>query len=290
MNPLFNVSNFQRISAGQAQCVRMIDSLTAGQEIQIDFRDYTIDGDTFSPQGVIIDASQADGDCAVEIVETKFRIVCPKGAMVQMPYPAVAMQTALVNGDGNTKVFFTNYPIFPFNSAASSGGGMPSEYIESIVAGDNITIDATDPKNPVISASGGGGGGGSLGFAAVLLGGAGGAAGTLPAPAIMIQMQDGPAWSVADGKIVPPPGNYAVKITANVRGENAGGTLPALTYTTDDNPLARKAYPANPNKNVAIPFVYLTATTGAPIGVNLAFEEATTFVGGDILFEILKPM
>lgn len=289
MNPLFNVTNFQRITAGQAQCVRLIDSLVLGYERQIDFRDFTIDGDTFSPQGVMIDATNADADCTVEIAETRFKITAPKGAMVCLPYPAVAMQTALINGAGDTKVFFVNYPIFPFNSAASSGGGMPSQYIQEIIAGSGVTVDNTDPFKPVISADGGGGGG-SLGFAAVLLGGAGGPAGTYPAPAIMIQMQDGPAWSVADGKIVPPPGNYAVKITANVRGETAGGTLPAVTYTTDDNPLARRAYPANPDKNVSIPFVYLTATTGAPIGINLAFVEAVTFVGGDILLEILKPM
>lgn len=31
--------------------------------------------------------------------------------------------------------------------------------VESIVAGSNITVDDTDPANPVISATGGGGGG-----------------------------------------------------------------------------------------------------------------------------------
>src|SRR6185312_9756509 len=36
---------------------------------------------------------------------------------------------------------------------------IPTNYIESIVAGTNITIDDTDPKNPIISAAGGGGSG-----------------------------------------------------------------------------------------------------------------------------------
>lgn len=40
----------------------------------------------------------------------------------------------------------------PYDVSRGSGGG-----IESIVAGTNITVDATDPANPIVSASGGGG-------------------------------------------------------------------------------------------------------------------------------------
>jgi len=36
-------------------------------------------------------------------------------------------------------------------------GDIPTSYIESIVAGTNITIDDTDPLNPIISSTGGGG-------------------------------------------------------------------------------------------------------------------------------------
>ena len=34
--------------------------------------------------------------------------------------------------------------------------------VQSVVAGTNVTVDATDPANPVISATGGGGGGGTV--------------------------------------------------------------------------------------------------------------------------------
>lgn len=37
-------------------------------------------------------------------------------------------------------------------------GDIPTSYIETVVAGTNITIDNTDPLNPIISSSGGGGG------------------------------------------------------------------------------------------------------------------------------------
>lgn len=45
---------------------------------------------------------------------------------------------------------------------AGPGGvhGAASGFIQSIVAGDGVTVDNTDPQNPVVSADGGGGGGG----------------------------------------------------------------------------------------------------------------------------------
>jgi hypothetical protein len=41
----------------------------------------------------------------------------------------------------------------------SGGGGGGSGVVESIVAGDGIDVDDTDPANPIVSATGGGGGG-----------------------------------------------------------------------------------------------------------------------------------
>ncbi len=53
--------------------------------------------------------------------------------------------------DGNTVV----------GEVAAGGKGDPGEpgVVQSIVAGTNVTVDDTDPANPVVSASGGGGGG-----------------------------------------------------------------------------------------------------------------------------------
>jgi hypothetical protein len=44
----------------------------------------------------------------------------------------------------------------------ASGLWVPRDTVHSVVAGTNVTVDNTDPFNPVISASGGGGGTGSL--------------------------------------------------------------------------------------------------------------------------------
>lgn len=50
-------------------------------------------------------------------------------------------------GDGTT----------PWNSLAY----LPSGNVRSIVAGTNVTVDDSDPENPIVNAAGGGGGGGS---------------------------------------------------------------------------------------------------------------------------------
>lgn len=38
------------------------------------------------------------------------------------------------------------------------GGGVPGAGVKSVVAGANVTVDNTDPRNPVVSSTGGGGG------------------------------------------------------------------------------------------------------------------------------------
>jgi hypothetical protein len=48
----------------------------------------------------------------------------------------------------------------PHNPIVSASGGGGSGIVESIVAGSNVTVDDTDPANPIVSASVTGGGGG----------------------------------------------------------------------------------------------------------------------------------
>lgn len=54
--------------------------------------------------------------------------------------------------DGNKTYLWDGEQYIPINSTTSGGGGG----IQSIQAGSNITIDSTDPNNPIISSTGGG--------------------------------------------------------------------------------------------------------------------------------------
>ena len=49
-----------------------------------------------------------------------------------------------------------------YSALTDAQAGLIAGALQSVVAGGNITIDNTDPNNPIISSSGGGGGGGSV--------------------------------------------------------------------------------------------------------------------------------
>lgn len=77
--------------------------------------------------------------------------------------PQIAAQVAGIqpefSGDDNVYTIdrVTGIPFLP--TVSEFEGGSESG-VQSIVAGSNITVDDTDPQNPIISSTGGGGGGG----------------------------------------------------------------------------------------------------------------------------------
>lgn len=66
----------------------------------------------------------------------------------QLAQPAYALKA----GSGLTATF--DEPSRVVTLTAAGGGGI----VESVVAGTNVTVDDTDPANPIVSAAGGGGG------------------------------------------------------------------------------------------------------------------------------------
>lgn len=186
MGILTNTHNYLVPAAGTTRAYRETMDFQPGQPVKADFRDMSLDGLSFVPSGVMVDNSRANGDLAIVINEMSWRIVVKAGEFAQMPYPAPYNQTATIEGDGLATVVFVDYPVIPWTSEKSGGGGV-SGVIEvvagngisvsnadpakpvvsnggvlSLAAGANVTIDNTDPANPVISASGGGGGGSNI--------------------------------------------------------------------------------------------------------------------------------
>lgn len=75
------------------------------------------------------------------------------------------------NEQGNVSLVYADIPDTPTLSNVATSGDyqdlsnkpvIPSQGIVSVQAGANVTVDNTDPLNPVISATGGGGGGGGF--------------------------------------------------------------------------------------------------------------------------------
>lgn len=67
--------------------------------------------------------------------------------------PAEADDGALVIFSGTTGKTLAKGPL-PTSFASSEQGGRADSALQSIVAGENITIDSTDPRNPVVSSAG----------------------------------------------------------------------------------------------------------------------------------------
>lgn len=158
---LVNTYNYLVPAAGTTRSYRVTQNFMLGEVKHCDFRNMALDGVSFVPSGVLVDNTRGTGDCVITIIEFAWRIVVPAGAMINMPYPAPYNQTATIEGEGDVTVVFVDYPVIPFIS--NSGGGVMAG-VTRVLAGDNISVDNTDPAFPIISSTGGGGGGGGGGI------------------------------------------------------------------------------------------------------------------------------
>lgn len=70
----------------------------------------------------------------------------------------------IVPSDTDGDVLTTVDGVTAWAAAGGGGGG-----VESVVAGTGITVDDTDPANPIVAATGGGGGGGSTTASTLIL-------------------------------------------------------------------------------------------------------------------------
>lgn len=116
------VVNYSAPSAGFTRACPIQATFTA-VPFNIDFK--ALEGsnlaDTpFRPTGVYIDNTQSVNPLTVLINEINFRIICPAGAALNLPYPAPAYSTASITGNGPASLVFVDYPVQPYSSA--SGG------------------------------------------------------------------------------------------------------------------------------------------------------------------------
>lgn len=103
---------------------------------------------------LVIDESESSAYGEVTVVTDATHVTVAYVGTLQGPAGAdgtPGIVSSIVAG-ANITVDSTD-PANPIVSATGEGGGG----VDSIVAGTNITVDATDPANPIVSASGGGG-------------------------------------------------------------------------------------------------------------------------------------
>lgn len=72
---------------------------------------------------------------------------------------ASAYEVAVADGFVGTEAAWLASLVGPAGANGSEGADGAPGVVEAIIAGANVTVDATDPANPIVSASGGGGSG-----------------------------------------------------------------------------------------------------------------------------------
>lgn len=78
---------------------------------------------------------------------------------VRFPANVEALSPIILDKSGGTYTFSLDANALSGTFATAAQGALADTAVQSVVAGSNVTVDNTDPKNPVISATGGGGGG-----------------------------------------------------------------------------------------------------------------------------------
>ena len=78
---------------------------------------------------------------------------------VRFPANVEASAPILLDKSGGAYTFSFDANSLSSTFATAAQGALADTAIQSVVAGSNVTVDNTDPRNPVVSASGGGGGG-----------------------------------------------------------------------------------------------------------------------------------
>jgi hypothetical protein len=121
------------VTTGTASCVTVNDCTTCS--ISLEFRDQgnnLIDTATINLPEI----------CGPEAI-------CNSPVAAPGPPPGTARVVLCNNGD----------PLLVDVDEFALASDVPTTIVESVVAGTNVTVDNTDPANPIVSAAGGGGGG-----------------------------------------------------------------------------------------------------------------------------------
>lgn len=251
------------------QVVKYEPVLIEGEPRTADFRDHRINGERFTPQGLIIDASLSEADCEVHIAPLGFKAKCKKGEVLMLPYPAPPDQFVTITGKGRTEVSFVNYYLMPFSSAVNSSGG-------------------------------GGGGGGSSGRTSMFHGfevSVSSGPGDMGVPAsmgVMITRTDPDGW-VVGGNLVVPAGVNKIRISATTKMIDGAGNRPLAQWVTLGGKSHLTGFYATPSSEVRVPvsvfvdFGFIDVNPGDTIALaNVTPMAANPGASMDVYCEVVE--
>lgn len=115
---LNNVQNYMAPAIGTPR-VFLINQDFTGITYTQGFRNVEggmIDGQPFQPSGVFIDNTVGTGPLTVVINEMSYRMVCPAGESLSLPFPAPKDLSTTITGTGVATVIFVDFPVIPYRS------------------------------------------------------------------------------------------------------------------------------------------------------------------------------
>ena len=108
--------------------------------------------------------------------------------------------------------------------ATAAQGAKADSAVQSVVAGTNVTVDNTDPQNPVVSASGGGGGM-LLGYAKTTATTTGTTSSTIPNDNTIPQDTEGAAYTALDLTYAPTSASSQLEIEVSIPFISGAGVV-----------------------------------------------------------------
>lgn len=106
------VQNFLMPADGQPAAFVFNETLVAGREYVIDFRNVNLDGQAFWPYGVYIDNYDGTDTLIIRLDQLGLRIRTGANDTNVVQYPGVEQQSVTISGEGPVNIVFVNYPVF----------------------------------------------------------------------------------------------------------------------------------------------------------------------------------
>lgn len=132
------------------------DALVLGTQQQINWTTYLINNSRFDPQGFYVDNSAGTAPVVIQSVNTAFTFTVPAGFSASQSFPSTAADRWNISGEGTVKIYWANYPVFPFSSASLIAPGDATAANQSLqialeTAG-NALLTTIDADTSILSA------------------------------------------------------------------------------------------------------------------------------------------
>lgn len=132
------VNNFMAPATGTPNSVPILGPFSATPLI-VDFRENSLDGLPFVPQGLFADNTQGSAPLVIAVQGMNWSVIVPVGAQISCQYPAPIGQIVSITGNNaGGSIIFCDFPVLPSQVGGVSSGGGPV----TIADGSDVTLGA----------------------------------------------------------------------------------------------------------------------------------------------------